>query len=523
MEGIIVLAVVALLALLVITFIITRFLYICHPNEVVILSGRKRSLPDGSEVGYRVIRGGRALRIPFIEKAARISLETLPIDLAVQNAYSKGGIPLKVEAIANVKIDSTEPTFGNAVERFLGKSMNDMHEIIRDTLEGNLRGVLALLTPEEVNEDRLKFASELIEEADQDLKQLGFQLDTLKITNISDDAGYLDSIGRRKTAEVLASARKAEAEKQAEAEEIEALSRQQAETAKARSEQAIREAQIQKERNITLAEARSQQDVEIERAKVASMARKAEAEQQAEAEAAEAIARQHAETAKVKSDEAIRTANIEKNRNVSVNETQAQRVVEEEKNALRVLKANLEKDAVIREKEALVAGQRAQVKFEQEVEQERIVLQQRKLAADIIEPAKASKEAAELEAKGMAASITETGKAKLEVVQMMISAYERAGSDAERIFVLNMLPDLVKQITGTVGNVKIDKLSVIDGGGSSDSGLGRVVNQLPSAVLTLTETIQNTTGINILDYLKPQGTTSATPSLPQAVEEQKES
>ncbi|MCA9743547.1 flotillin family protein, partial [candidate division KSB1 bacterium] len=197
------------LVILTVMLFISRFLLICHPNEVIVLSGRRRQVADGATVGYRIIRGGRALRIPILEKAARMSLETIPLELSVQNAYSRGGIPLKVEAIANIKIDSSEPAFGNAVERFLNKPQGDIHEIAKDTLEGNLRGVLATLTPEEVNEDRLKFAGSLIDEADSDLKQLGLQLDTLKIQNVSDEAGYLDSIGRRKTAEVISAARKA--------------------------------------------------------------------------------------------------------------------------------------------------------------------------------------------------------------------------------------------------------------------------------------------------------------------------
>ena len=96
---------IAIIAIIVVAMMISRFLLICHPNEVVILSGRKRKLSDGSIVGYRLIRGGRAIRIPILEKAARMSLEVIPLELTVQNAYSKGGIPLKVEAIANVKID----------------------------------------------------------------------------------------------------------------------------------------------------------------------------------------------------------------------------------------------------------------------------------------------------------------------------------------------------------------------------------------------------------------------------------
>ncbi len=431
--------IISLVAVVVVMMVISRLLLICHPNEVIILSGRAREMPDGNTVGYRIIKGGRAIRVPFIEKAARMSLETIPLDLVVQNAYSRGGIPLKVEAIANIKIDSSEPTFGNAVERFLGMKREEIHEIAKDTLEGNLRGVLATLTPEEVNEDRLKFASSLIEEADTDLKQLGLQLDTLKIQNVSDEAGYLDSIGRRKTAEVLSNARKAEAEKTAEAEEAEAGARQRAEVAKANAELEIQNAKILSERGIQVTRARASQEVETEN------------------------------------------------------------------NNLRIKKAELEKSAVIKEQEAEVAGQIAKVQYEQEMEQQRIVLQQKRLNADVIEPAKAKKEAMELEAKGDAASIIENGEANLRVLNQMIAAFKSADRDGEKIFMLNMLPEIIRQIVHSVGDVHIEKVSVIENGGGDASGVAKVVNQIPAAVVSLTEMIENATGVNILSHFKKEG------------------
>jgi flotillin len=441
---------IGLFAIIVIMVSISRLLLICHPNEVIILSGRKRRMPDGSIVGYRIIRGGRAIRVPLIEKAARMSLETIPLDLSVFNAYSKGGIPLKVEAIANIKVDSNEPVFGNAVERFLGKRREEVHKIAKDTLEGNLRGVLATLTPEEVNEDRLKFASSLIEEADTDLVALGLQLDTLKIQNVSDEAGYLDSIGRRKTAEVLSQARTAEASRKAEAEQAEAEADRQAEVTKASAKQETESARIEADRIILVTRARAQQDIETEN------------------------------------------------------------------NLLRIKKAELEREAIIKEKEAEIAGDKARVMFEQEVEEQRIILQKKTLMADVIEPARAKREAAELEAKGAAASIIENGMAKLDVLNRMIEAYRSAGGDGEKIFVLNMLPEIVEQLVHTVGQLKIDKISVVDSGnGRSVSGL---VNQLPNAVISLNEIIENATGINILSSLQRDKLTEATHELKSSVE-----
>lgn len=468
-----------ILSFLVVMFFVSRFLFIVHPNEVMILSGRSRKLPDGTTVGYRIIRGGRAVRIPILEKAAKMSLETIPIELSVHNAYSKGGIPLGVEAIANVKIDSTEPVFGNAVERFLGKPLEGIHEIAKDTLEGNLRGVLAALTPEEINEDRLKFAHSLMEEADEDLKQLGLRLDTFKIQNISDQAGYLDSIGRRKTAEVIAAARKTEAENAAEAEQAEAEARQRAEVAKAKAEQTIKAAQIDSER-------------EVKRAQSAA---------QASAEEAQAEALQRMEVAKTRAQQTIKAAQIESDRELRVAQAVAQQQVENESNNLRVRKAELDKVAIVKEQEAKTSGDKARVQYEQEVERARVILQQQRLQADVIEPARAKKEAAELEAQAAAASILESGQARLNVIKTMIETYQSAGTDAEKVFILNMLPEIITQLTSTVNKINIDKMSVIDQGGNSGNSFGRLVNQMPSAVLSLAETIENATGINIFNHL----------------------
>ena len=114
---------------------------------------------DGLEVGYRTVTGGRTLRIPIIERVHWLSLGTIPLELSVSDAYSKGNIPLTVQAIANIKFASTpETVFNNAIERLLGKTISEIEALAKETLTGNLRGVLAKLTPEEVNEDRLGFA-----------------------------------------------------------------------------------------------------------------------------------------------------------------------------------------------------------------------------------------------------------------------------------------------------------------------------------------------------------------------------
>ena len=392
-------------------YTVRSLIVICQPNEMVVITGRKRIAADGRKTGYRLLHGGRTMRVPIIERVSRIDLGTLPIEVVLRNAYSKGGIPLIVHGIANTKVSARDPVAHNAVERMLDKPFDEIMAIAKDTLEGNLRGVVATLSPEEVNEDRLKFAQTLIEEADEDMKKLGLELDTLKIQNVTDEVNYLDSIGRQRTADILKQARVAEAERSSEAEQT------------------------------------------------------------------EAAARRAAEIAKIEADLAI----VEKS------------------NDLRVRTAELEAEALAREQVAPVAGEKAKVVAEQELQKERIALEQRRLEADVLLPARAEKEAAEELAKGVAATITEDGRARLFVLGETIKLYLNAGSEAERIFILNMLPEIIRDLSKTVEGIDIDKLTVIDSG--EGAGVANTASQLPAAVIKLTEQIEAATGVNILSRL----------------------
>ncbi|MEO8878378.1 MAG: SPFH domain-containing protein [Polyangiaceae bacterium] len=211
-----VLAATALVVFFVVSLVIRNLLFVSTPNEALVFSGRARTVGD-RELGYRIVRGGRSLRTPLLEKVSSIDLTMFTIDVVVQNAYSRGGIPLNVIGVANVKVAGDEPLIDNAIERFLGREQPEIMRIAKETLEGNLRGVLAQLTPEQVNEDKTRFAQTLIEEAEHDMHRMGLALETLKIQNVSDDVGYLNSIGRIRGAEVRKNAAIAEASLQADA------------------------------------------------------------------------------------------------------------------------------------------------------------------------------------------------------------------------------------------------------------------------------------------------------------------
>ncbi len=375
---------------------------ICQPNEALIFSGGRYRMGKKT-VGYRVIQGGRGLRIPMLERVDRLDLTNMSIDISVKGAYSRGGIPLNVECVANVKVAGHEPVIGNAVERFLGRNRNQIAAVARETLEGNLRGVLATLTPEEVNEDRLKFAQSLLHEGDDDLKRLGLVLDTLKIQNVSDDVGYLDSIGRRKSAELQMASRIAEADNKAAA-----------------AERSAENQEVQKFAEI---------DARIEVAK---------------AEAAR-----------------------------------------------RIGEAKAKRAAGVAEAQAEVAAQLARARAEVPVQEARIEKLRLQLTADRVRPAEARKEAEIAKARGEAADIVEEGKARAESLRQMVATFDDAGDSARQIVIAQKLTTLVDGLMSTVGDVPINKVSVID------ARLNETAPDPAIAAATTSEKLKHTLGLDV--------------------------
>ena len=293
------------LSVFAVNLIIRNLLYICEPSEVLIFAGPKQQIEGDREIGYRLVKGGKSLRVPLFEKAFRMDLTNTIIELKVSNAYSKGGIPLSVEGVANIKVAGEEPTIHNAIERLLGKSRDEIEQIARETLEGNLRGVLASLTPQQVNEDKIAFARSLLEEAEDDLEKLGLVLDNLQIQNISDDVKYLDSLGRQQQAELLRDARIAEAETQAEskikaAENGKKTSLKRIETqiaiAQAEADRRLKDALTKRqalvaeaESEIAAAVAKAEANLEVQKARIAQVREQLQADVIAPAEAACAL------------------------------------------------------------------------------------------------------------------------------------------------------------------------------------------------------------------------------------------
>jgi flotillin len=276
-----------------VVYMLRNLLLVSNPGEALILSGGTHT--EGNRtLGYRSIRGGRAIRIPLLESIDRMDLSNVPVDIAVRGAYSKGGIPLNIQGVAQIKLPGEEPRLSSAVERFLGRTRKEIMTVARETLEGNVRGVCAQLTPEQVNQDKAEFANKLLEEAEHDMTRMGLVLDTLKIQNVTDDSNYLNSIGRIQGAKVRMSASIVEAKMNSEAAVQKAENWGKAELSKIDADLAIarqetekrvkdalsrREAMIQESRGQVLAQiAQVKADITKQKARALQVERQLEAD-----------------------------------------------------------------------------------------------------------------------------------------------------------------------------------------------------------------------------------------------------
>ncbi len=172
------------------------------PNEVMVISGRKHKDSSGQEMSYYLVKGGRAFIWPFIERVDYLSLELLTIETSVDSVYTKQGVRVSLEGVAQIKVASDDVSIRTAAERFLSKGRAEIMNIAHETLAGHLRAICGTLSLEEIYRERDKFAQSVQEVSASDLMNMGLGIDSFVIKDIRDAEGYLEALGRPRIAEV---------------------------------------------------------------------------------------------------------------------------------------------------------------------------------------------------------------------------------------------------------------------------------------------------------------------------------
>ncbi len=498
--------VVAFLAAL---WILSGFYIKVSPNKAAVISGRNRKLADGTTVGYRLVRGSATLVKPFLEKVEYLDLNVITVPLSTSRAYTVEGVPVSVKAVANIKIKGDDSSLRSAAERFLGMPEAEFHQLVFQTLEGHLRAILGTLTVEEINNDRQTFAQKLLTEAAGDLEKMGIGLDALTIQEIADEEGYLDALGKRRTAEVKRDAEIGEAEAKRDSKIKASLALQEGEKVRLATEALI---------------AQSNRETEIQKAQVAAEIEKERAKARQAGPLSEAQAKQEVIA------EEIRIDKIRTQEQISVQEQEVLRK-EKELEATVVKQAEAERTASVlrargdQEAQILAAEGRKQAEIAQ-AEAEAQKLQRegegRAKAVEAEGRAEAEKiralglaEAEKLEAAGLAtAKATEAqGLAEAKAIMEKAAAWREFNDAARLQTILEKLPEIIsssapvfKAIAEPLGS--IDKVVMIDNGNGdnnrSSSGLNRFAETSPNMIFGLLQKM-SALGISLPEILSQLG------------------
>lgn len=387
----------------------------CPSDKILVIYGKVGSDKNGQARSAKCVHGGAAFIMPIIQSYQLMDLTPISINVDLKNALSKQNIRVDVPSRFTVGI-STEPgIMQNAAERLLGLRMNEIQELAKDIIFGQLRLVVATMEIEEINNDRDKFLVAVSNNVEIELKKIGLRLINVNVTDINDESGYIEALGKEAAAKAINDAKKSVAEK---------------------------------DRDGEIGQANAQRDQRIQVAAANALAIKGENESKIEVAQSEALRR------------------------------------EKEAESMRLATAAEAVQAAKAKEEAYIAQQQA--------EQTRAALETATQQADIIVKAKIAKEQAEIEAEAKAEVARRTAKGEADALYAKMEAQARgaqeilvkqadgmrelvnaAGGNADsaiKLILANNMEELMKIQVEAIKNIKIDKVTVWDGGSKGENG-----------------------------------------------------
>ncbi len=487
---------IGILTLLVIFLVFLIFVMIirrykrCPSDKILVIYGKVGKGKEGTRAA-KVIHGGAAFVWPIFQDFEYMDLTPIPIVVDLKGALSNQNIRVDVPARFMVGI-STEPgVMQNAAERLLGLTLQNIHDLAADIIFGQLRVVIATMKIEEINSDREKFLANVTDAVEHELKKIGLKLINVNVTDIVDDAGYIEALGKEATAHAINEAKKLVAEKERDG--------------------AIGEAEARRSQRIKVAEANSA--AEIGEAEANKIQRIKVAEANAEAEIGEAdatqkkrvfVAQANATAVEGENKSQIKIADSEATKRVEVSEAMKKAEIAEKTNQAQARQAaySAEKDAELARAEKEKATQYADIIIPQQIEKEKIEIAAEAEAERIrrIEKGKADGKFMSMEA--IAKGTFEILSKQAEGFKAIVSAAGDDTNGAVRLLVADKLEDLVKLQVEAIKNIKIDKVTVWDSGNNKDgnSSTANFVKGLIGAVPPMEE-LFNMAGMKLPEYL----------------------
>lgn len=487
MEPIIIIAVAAVVVFVSIAALVSRYKR-CPSDKILVIYGRTGG------TSAKCVHGGGAFIWPVIQDYAFLDLKPLSIEANLTNALSRQNIRVDVPCRFTIAISTETESMHTAAERLLGLSSEQIQELAKDILFGQLRLVIATMTIEEINSDRDKFLDNISKNVDSELKKIGLKLINVNVTDIKDESGYIEALGKEAAAKAINEAKVSVAEQEKIGETGKAMADREKDT---------QIAETHRDRDVKIAITQKDKEISIATAVKDETIGKAEAERDTRIKTSEA----NAIAIKGENEAKIAIAQSEANRR------------EKEAEALRIALASEKVQQAKALEESYVAEQKAELARSERERSTQI--------ANIVVPAEIDKQRAIIEAQAVAETIRENAKGEadaifakmaaeanglFEILTKQAEGYKEvvaaAGGDPTKAFqllLIEKLPELVRTQVEAVKNIKIDKITVWDSGnGTTDSGNSTTANFVSGMMKTVPplNDLFNMAGLNLPSYLK---------------------
>ncbi len=462
MQGSAILAVVGPIVAVVLLFLALAKRYRkVGPNQVMIISGLKHKLrgKDGhvETTGFRIRKGGGAFIIPLVERVDILSLEVMTLDFTTPEVYTKPGVPIVVDGVAQVKIKGDESSIRTAAEQFLGKGVDQIKDIALQTVEGHLRAIIGTLSVEEIYRNRDQFAGSVQDVAVSDLANMGLEIVSFTLKDIRDSHGYLEALGKPKTAEVKRDAKIAQAEADRDADIRSAQARRAGEVAKFEAETKIAQA----DRDYQSKKAEFDASVNLKRA---------------EADLAYDI--QKSRTSQELKREEVQIAIVEKEQQVVVQEREIQRREKELEATVKRL-ADAERYRV----ETEAAAQKAKSELEASGIAE-ATRQKGKAEADVIKFTGVSE-----------AEVTAVkGSAEAEAMEKKAASFKQYNEAAVLDILVKALPEIAHAVAAPLA--KTESITMVSTGGEG-TGASKLTGDVTRILAELPAVVEGLSGVDL--------------------------
>ncbi|MDQ3283002.1 MAG: SPFH domain-containing protein [Acidobacteriota bacterium] len=424
------------------------------PNEAFIVYGAG---------GTRVIKGGGTLIFPMIHSWKTLSLELMSFDVAPrQDLYTKQGVAVTVEAVAQIKVKSDQESILTAAEQFLSKNPQQREGLIRLVMEGHLRGIIGQLTVEEIVKQPEMVADRMRATCADDMDKMGLEVVSFTIKEVKDGNDYITNMGRPDIARIkmMADIASAEAERDTAIKRAEAL-----------RESAIKKAEADQQRVLAealslAAQAQAQNELDVKRAQLKAMSKREEAQADKAYEIQSKVMEQQVVA------EAVRVQQVEKIEQIKVQEAEIQRHEKE-------LIATVLKSAEV---------ERARIETLAAAERQRLIIEAEGRASSV-----------RTEGEAEAEIIFKKGEAEAKAMNVKAEAYLEWNQAAVVDKLITQMPEMVRAMAAPLSNV--DKITIVSTGDGDAAGAHRITGDLAAIAAQVPALFESLSGMQMSELL----------------------